>query len=189
MSTKDFVWSESGRCLVWLHSPAVARGSSRKLHCPWKGPYRITRVITNVAYRVQQMRPPWRRIVVHCDHLKPYHGPRESSTPASPATVTPTDQPDLTPLDYEDEPVVYPSPPVQTSPELFANVIQNKKTSWSLWRLCCTLISPVDMWHLWGGGGCVTTLTVGIVSQPCLSMSHDLDCLAVISWTWPLFIM
>ena len=27
----------------------------------------------------------------------------------------------------------------------------------------------------------VTTLTVGIVSQPCSSMFHDLDCQAVIS--------
>ena len=26
--------------LVWLHSPAVPRGQSQKLHCPWKGPLR-----------------------------------------------------------------------------------------------------------------------------------------------------
>ena len=67
--------------LVWLLSPAVARGSSRKLHYPWKGPYRITEVITDVTYGVQQMRLPCRRVVVHYDRLKPYHGQGESSTP------------------------------------------------------------------------------------------------------------
>ena len=65
------------------------------------------------------MRPPRRRIVVHYNCLKPYHG-CESSTPAPPETVTPTDQSEpVTPPDYEDEPIiVYPSPPAQTSPEL-----------------------------------------------------------------------
>ena len=106
--------------LVWLHSPAVAWGSSQKLHCPWKGPYRITKVITEVTYRVQQMRPPRRRIVFHYNCLKPYHGQCESTTPAPPETVRPTDQSDpVTPPDYEDElVVVYPSSPVQTSPKL-----------------------------------------------------------------------
>ena len=103
--------------LVWLHSPAVARGSSRKLHCPWKGPYRVIKVITDVTYRVQQMRPPRRRVVVHYDRLKPYHGQWESSTPET--VSTPAGQSDpVTPPDTEDElVVVYPSPPVQTSPE------------------------------------------------------------------------
>ena len=36
---------------VWLHSPVIPRGSSRKLHRPWKGPYTIVKkiylVITN----------------------------------------------------------------------------------------------------------------------------------------------
>ena len=59
------------------------------------------------------MKQPRRRIVVHYDRLKPYHGQFESSIPASSETMAPTDQSDpATPSDYEDdEPViVYPSP-------------------------------------------------------------------------------
>ena len=106
------------------------------------------------------------RIVVHCDCLKPHHG-RESATPAPPETVTPTtptDQSDpVTPPDYEDE-LVYPSPPVQTSPEP------------SLRRL--SRIRRPDRF----GDPVAHYLTceIGIVSRPCLSISHDLDCLAVI---------
>ena len=33
--------------LVWLHSPAVPRGLSRKLHCPWKGPFKVAERIGN----------------------------------------------------------------------------------------------------------------------------------------------
>ena len=106
--------------LVWLHSPAVARGSSRKFHRPWQGPYKIVKVITDVIYRIQHMKQPRRRIVVHYDRLKPYHGQCESSIPASSETMTPTDQSSpATQSDYEDDDpvVVYPSPPVQTSDE------------------------------------------------------------------------
>ena len=27
--------------LVWLNNPVVPRGRSRKLHCPWTGPFKI----------------------------------------------------------------------------------------------------------------------------------------------------
>ena len=66
------------------------------------------------------MKLPRHRIVVYYDHLKPYHGQRESSTPAPPETITLADQSDPVTLpDYEDESVfVHLSPPVQTSPEL-----------------------------------------------------------------------
>jgi len=29
--------------LVWLHSPVVKHGRSRKLHLPWSGPYRVVK--------------------------------------------------------------------------------------------------------------------------------------------------
>ena len=38
---------------VWLHSPAVPRGQSHKLHRPWQGPFTIVKVINNVTYRIQ----------------------------------------------------------------------------------------------------------------------------------------
>ena len=38
--------------LVWLHSPVVPRGKSRKFHHPWTGPWRITECLSDVTYRI-----------------------------------------------------------------------------------------------------------------------------------------
>ena len=38
---------------VWLHNPVVPRGSSRKLHYPWQGPFKIVKRIGNVLYKIQ----------------------------------------------------------------------------------------------------------------------------------------
>ena len=59
--------------LVWLHSPAVSKGKSRKLHHPWQGPFRVIKKLSDVTYRIQGARRKRRRIVVHFDRLKPYH--------------------------------------------------------------------------------------------------------------------
>ena len=39
--------------LVWLHSPAVPHGHSRRLHRPWTGPYRIVAQLSDAIYRIQ----------------------------------------------------------------------------------------------------------------------------------------
>ena len=59
--------------LVWLHSPVVPRGASRKLHRPWTGPYKIIKRLADVTYRIQNCngRRRRRRLVVHFDRLKP----------------------------------------------------------------------------------------------------------------------
>lgn len=59
--------------LVWLHSPAVPRGQSRKLHCPWVGPFEVVKRLSDVVYRIRDTRPRRRRtrVVVHFDRLKP----------------------------------------------------------------------------------------------------------------------
>ena len=90
--------------LVWL------QGSFRKLHCPWKGPYRIIKVITDVTYRVQQSCCPLRSTQNHTmDNGKVV--PQRVSTPTGRSDP-------VTSPDTEDElVVVYPSPPVQTSPK------------------------------------------------------------------------
>ena len=36
--------------LVWLHSPAVPHGQSKKLYCPWTGPFHVVRKISDVTY-------------------------------------------------------------------------------------------------------------------------------------------
>ena len=58
--------------LVWLHNPAVPQGHSRKLHCPWTGPFTVVKRLSDVVYRIQDSRPRRRRsrIVVHFDQLK-----------------------------------------------------------------------------------------------------------------------
>ena len=56
--------------LVWLHSLAVLRGKSRKLHCPWTGPFRVVRRLSDAVYRIKHSRTPHKRLVVHFDRLK-----------------------------------------------------------------------------------------------------------------------
>ena len=58
--------------LVWLHSTAVKRGTPRKLHLPWKGPFRVVKKLSDVTYRIQDVLNKRRRLVVHFDRLKPY---------------------------------------------------------------------------------------------------------------------
>ncbi len=64
--------------LVWLHSPAVPRGKAAKFHCPWKGPYRVVKVLSDVTNRIQLVSSPQSRdrrrrlrLVVHFNRLKP----------------------------------------------------------------------------------------------------------------------
>ena len=57
--------------LVWLHSPAIPRGQSKKLHHVWTGPYRVLQRLSDCDYRIQvalgQKKPP---TVVHFNRLK-----------------------------------------------------------------------------------------------------------------------
>eukprot|EP00731_Ephydatia_muelleri_P005409 Em0002g1585a len=58
--------------LVWLNNLVVPKGKSRKLHCPWTGPFKIIKKLSSVVYRIQDKRPGSRkRVVVHFDWLKP----------------------------------------------------------------------------------------------------------------------
>ena len=68
--------------LVWLHHPAVPRGQAHKFHRPWRGPFKIVKVLSDSHYRITSIEPPRRRLVVHFDRLKPF---KERSTPAAPA--------------------------------------------------------------------------------------------------------
>ena len=56
--------------LVWLNTPAVPRGQSRKLHNPWSGPYRVVARLSDAVYRVQHTQIRRKRHVVHFDRLK-----------------------------------------------------------------------------------------------------------------------
>ena len=56
---------------VWLHSMAVQRGISKKLHCPWTGPYKVVSNLSDVVYRLQHLQARQKKPVVHFNHLKP----------------------------------------------------------------------------------------------------------------------
>ena len=90
--------------LVWLHCPAVPRGRSKKLHRPWKGPFRILKKLSNVTYRIQNARAPQQRLVVHFNRLKCY-------SPCMRPAITP-------PLQTPPEPATLPRPPPGTNLEL-----------------------------------------------------------------------
>lgn len=57
--------------LVWLFSPAVSRGHSKKLHHPWSGPYRVLAKLSETDYRVKKLTGRKTVRVVHFDRLKP----------------------------------------------------------------------------------------------------------------------
>ena len=56
--------------LVWLHSTVVPSGQSRKLHCPWTGPYKIIEMITDSDYKIKGLRGRKQCHIVHFNRLK-----------------------------------------------------------------------------------------------------------------------
>ena len=107
--------------LVWLLSPAVPRGYSKKLHHPWSGPYRVTAKLSESDYQVKKLTGRKTAQVVHFDRLKLCNpGTRlQDSTPThSPPPTTPIHSApdlfgqDMEPLDIDDcEPSPAPLPP------------------------------------------------------------------------------
>ena len=55
---------------VWLHSPVVPRGQSKKLHHPWIGPWHIIKRLSDAVYRIRSLKNCRKRLVVHFDRLK-----------------------------------------------------------------------------------------------------------------------
>ena len=43
-------------CMVWVHSPAVPRQQSRKLHHDWEGPFQALERVGSCDYRVKMQR-------------------------------------------------------------------------------------------------------------------------------------
>lgn len=62
---------------VWLCNPVIPKGTSRKLHSPWKGPYKVIKRISDIVYRIQDTQGRKKKQVVHFDRLKPYYADRE----------------------------------------------------------------------------------------------------------------
>ena len=56
--------------LVWLFSPAVPRGQSKKIHHPWSGPYRIIEKMSECDYKIKKLTGRKTVRVVHFNRLK-----------------------------------------------------------------------------------------------------------------------
>ena len=55
---------------IWLNSPMGRRGTSKKLHHPWTGPFKVLKRISDSTYRIQQLEGRKHRKIVHFDRLK-----------------------------------------------------------------------------------------------------------------------
>ena len=55
--------------LVWLHSPVVPRGQSKKLRRPWTGGFRVVRKLSDAVYRIHNTHAPHQCLIVHLDRL------------------------------------------------------------------------------------------------------------------------
>ena len=108
--------------LVWLYTPAVPSGQSRKLHRPWKGPYKVVERLGDATYKLQGTRGR-RPQIVHFDRLKPCppnvrlaNEPRPERPPADkvvPPTLKPGEQCELL---EEDEDYAAPMAPPNELP-------------------------------------------------------------------------
>ncbi|XP_072169533.1 uncharacterized protein [Diadema setosum] len=57
----------------WYFNPARTKGLTPKLQRKWHGPFLITHKLSEVTFRIQKDRNG-KKMVVHADKLKPYHG-------------------------------------------------------------------------------------------------------------------
>ena len=106
---------------VWLHTTVLSRGYTKKLHHPWTGPYQVIKRLSDSTYRMQLLRAPHKRLVVHFNRLKPCGDAIEVSPPAEDTSVSgePVPEPPVTGtrLDVvEPEDIPAPSEPHQPSP-------------------------------------------------------------------------
>ena len=75
--------------LVWYYCPLKQKGLSRKLQTKWHSPCQVKKQISDLLYEIETtttLHKTPRRIVVHCDKLKPYipqEKPRESPSSRS----------------------------------------------------------------------------------------------------------
>ena len=54
---------------VWLYSPVIPKGVAPKFHEPWTGPFKVTKRLSNVNYKILDVGRKAKK-VVHFDRLK-----------------------------------------------------------------------------------------------------------------------
>ena len=93
--------------VVWLYLPVVKKGQSPKFMKPWKGPYKIVKVLSDVNYRIKfEGSGPRKTQVVHFNRLKPYYESTVSAKEAGQSIKVPVATPDV-----EEEPFLIPVAP------------------------------------------------------------------------------
>ena len=63
--------------------PQTPRGKSKKLYRPWNGPFVVVKKLSDVTYRVQEVKNRRRRLVIHFNRLKPFRGTIRDRQPPS----------------------------------------------------------------------------------------------------------
>ena len=56
--------------MVFLLNPSTPHGLSPKLHSSWRGPYKITQVISEMTYKIREIETN-KELIVHYDRMKP----------------------------------------------------------------------------------------------------------------------
>lgn len=69
---KQFKYNYKVGDLVWLFTPAVKKGRTKKLSSQWTGPFKIIEILSDVVIRIRQ-KPNSQDKVVHHNRLKPYY--------------------------------------------------------------------------------------------------------------------
>ena len=146
--------------LVWLHSPAIPRGQSKKLHHAWTGPYRVLQRLSDCDYRIQvalgQKKPP---IVVHFNRLK-------LCLPGTrfPSHKTPTERKNAPVPSHRSskshlEPTWISSTPMERWARMVGNLTHDTHSGTASPRTVLAILSHIRMRDVFfGGGSCVTEL-------------------------------
>ena len=59
--------------LVEIKQPLLKKGNSRKFRNRWKGPWKITRKISDVNYEIINLKGPIKEDIIHVSRMKPYY--------------------------------------------------------------------------------------------------------------------
>ena len=82
--------------LIFLHNPSTPQGLSPKLHSFWRGPYKITQVISEMTYKICDIETN-KELIVHYDRMKPCCSPPGSIVPPPNTVPAPLQPPNELP--------------------------------------------------------------------------------------------
>jgi len=85
-----------------LFNPVIPRGSFKKFHKPWTGPYQVVKKLSENNYHIKNTRRPFKVKVVHFDRLKLCHSDTRLPPSSSQLSDTqPSHPPDTQPVPHQ----------------------------------------------------------------------------------------